>query len=71
MEKFKSNIKIKFDGDKQKFKEYINGLKIDVEKEIELIVDSQNSEFKGIKQNRKVFDKFVNHFKKLNNIKDI
>ena len=42
-------------------------LKQNTEKEIDLIVNSQNSEFKGIKENRKAFDLIINEFKEINN----
>ena len=41
-----------------------------MDKEIEIIVNSQNSEFKGIKNNIKAFDEIVKEFKEINNIKE-
>ena len=71
MKKFRKNLEIKFDSDKNdKILDYMAKLKQNAEKEIDLIVNSQNSEFKGIKENRKAFDLIINEFKEINNIKN-
>ena len=70
MKNFKKNLKIKFDGDKNdKILDYISKLRQSIEKEIELIVNSQNSEFRGIRDNKKAFDEIINKFKEICNIK--
>ena len=70
MENFKKNLKIKFDGDKKdKILDYMYKLKQNIEKEIELIVNSQNSEFRGIRDNKKAFDDIINKFKEICKIK--
>lgn len=70
MKNFRKKLKIKFDGDKNdKILDYMIKLKQNIEKEIDLIVNSQNSEFNGIKENRKAFDAIINKFKEINDIK--
>ncbi len=70
MKKFKENLKIKFEGDKEKIIYDITEQKNNFEKEIELIVDSKNSDFKGIKENRVAFDELVNQFIEMNKIEE-
>ena len=69
MKKYEKNLEIKFDEEKKKIETILYKLKIGVEKEIESFVDSQNSEFKGIKNNKEFFDKLYSEFKKINHIK--
>ncbi len=40
-------------------------MKNDTEKEIENFVDSQNSEFKGIKSHKSEYEKIYSHFKQM------
>lgn len=71
METFKRKLEIKLNGDQRKFLDSLEALKNNVEKEIELIVDSQNAEFKGIKDNQLAFKKLIEQFKEINNIKEL
>ena len=65
MEDFKTNLKEKFTEYESKIVEILINLKNDTEKEIENFVDSQKSEFKGIKENEEKYKKIVNDFKKI------
>ena len=63
MKEFKKNFEIKFEGNKDKIETIILKMKNDTEKEIEKFVDSQNSEFKGIKLHKSEYEKIYSHFK--------
>ena len=65
MNDFKKNLGIKFEGNKDKIETIISKMKKDTIKEIEKFVDSQNSEFKGIKSHKAEFEKIYSHFKQM------
>ena len=65
MEDYKTNLEKKFTEYESKIVEILINLKNDTEKEIENFVDSQNSVFKGIKENEEKYKKIVNDFKKI------
>ena len=65
MEDYKKNLEKKFTEYESKIVEILINLKNDTEKEIENFVDSQNSVFKGIKENEEKYKKIVDDFKKM------
>ena len=65
MEELKKSLIIKYDGNEDKIKNIILKMKEESEKEIERFVDSQNSEFKGIKLHKKEYDKIYSDFKQI------
>ena len=65
MEDFKTNLKEKFTEYESKIVEILINLKNDTDKEIENFVDSQKSEFKGIKEHEEKYKKIVGDFKKM------
>ena len=65
MENYKTNLEEKFTEYESKIVEILINLKNDTEKEIENFVDSQKSEFKGIKENEEKYKKIVDDFKKM------
>ncbi len=65
MEDIKKNLEVKIEGYESIIVEILINLKNDTEKEIENFVDSQNSVFKGIKENEEKYKKIVDDFKKM------
>jgi len=65
MNELKKNINIKFEGNKEKIETIILKIKKEIDNSIETIVDSQNSEFNGIKSHKQEYNKIYSEFKKL------
>ncbi len=65
MKNLREKLIVNFEGNKIKIDEYLIGLKNDTQKKIENFVDSQNSEFKGIKEHKNEYDNIYNEFKKM------
>ena len=64
MEDYKKHLIVQFDGIENKIEERINKIKIKAENQIKFFVQSQNTEFKGIKNNMKVYESLFNDIKK-------
>ena len=69
MQNFDKSLIIKFEGDKIKIEEILKVIRTGVENGIEAFVDSQNSEFKGIKKSKNIYNKLYSEFKNINHIK--
>jgi len=54
MKDFQKKLEVRLNGNVNEIKELINKLKNDTKKKIENFVYSQNSEFKGIKAQKKI-----------------
>ena len=65
MDKLKKSLIIKYEGNEDKIKNIILKMKEESEKEIEKFVDSQNSEFKGIKLHKNEYEKIYSDFKQI------
>ena len=65
MKNLREQLIVKFEGYKMKIDEYLIELKNDTQKQIENFVDSQNSEFKRIKEHKNEYDNIYNEFKKM------
>ena len=65
MEDYKKHLIVQFDGIENKIEERINKIKIKAENQIKFFVQSQNTEFKGIKNNMKVYESLFNDIKKM------
>jgi len=61
----KNILEKKIGGEEEKFKKVLLNMKENAIKEIELYVDSQNSEFKGIKENTQKFNEIYSSLKKI------
>ena len=62
---FKGKLIVRFDGLESEIEESIKKIKETAEKQIEFFVDSQNAEFKKIKENKSKFDDLFDKFKKM------
>ena len=62
MKDFKKNVEIKFEVIKDNIQTVILKMKNDTQEEIEKFVDSQKSEFKGIKQRKSEYEKIYSDF---------
>ena len=67
LKKFKKELEIQLEGNKGSIIDFILGLHNDILKELEYLIDLQNSEFKGIKNKKKEFDNIFDKFKKIYN----
>ena len=65
MEDYKKHLIVQFDGIEDKIEERINKIKIKAENQIKFFVQSQNTEFKGIKNNMKEYEALFNDIKKM------
>ena len=65
MKKFKKIFDIRFEGITTNIKEIIYKIYNDIVKEIDNYVDSQNSDFRGIKAKKVEFDNICENFKKI------
>ena len=65
MEDYKKHLIVQFDGIENKIEERINKIKIKAENQIKFFVQSQNTEFKGIKNNMKEYESLFNDIKKM------
>ena len=65
MLELKKNLMIKFDGNKDKIESIILNMKKKIDNDIESIVDSQNTEFNGIKSHKSEYEKIYSDFKNL------
>ena len=65
MKKFKKIFYVRFEGNITNIKEMIYNIYNDIVKEIDNYVDSQNSEFKGIKAKKVEFDNICENFKNI------
>ena len=65
MNNLKKNMNIKFEGNKEKIETIILKMKKEIDNDIETIVDSQNSEFNGIKSHKQEYNEIYSEFKKL------
>ena len=63
MNDIKKNVEIKFEGFKDNIETVILKMKNDTQEEIEKFVDSQKSEFKGIKSHKSEYEKIYSDFK--------
>ncbi len=67
VEKFKNQLKKKINGNKKAINELLYNLREDILKELENIIDLQNSEFEGIKNKKEEFLNIFNKFIKIYN----
>ena len=65
MLELKKNLIIKLEGNKDKIESIILNMKKKIDNDIESIVDSQNTEFNGIKSHKSEYEKIYSDFKNL------
>ena len=62
---FKKKLEVRLNGNEIEINELTIKLKNDAKKKIENFVDSQNSEFKGIKAQKQEYDNIYENFKEI------